>query len=164
MKAQFALNLAEFMVERNMSQSELSRLSGIAQSSISDYLNGKCEPKQDKVDAIASALMVSPSMLIGSQPHPLETSEDLTPYQIATLKLMGDMSLQGQSRVANYAEDLHSSGNYNRQPKVITLKEESEDKPEILMAAYSGEELDDEKQAEALQAREEFWKKQEKGK
>ncbi|NMA00903.1 MAG: hypothetical protein GX924_07720, partial [Clostridiaceae bacterium] len=58
---------------------------------------------------------------------------------------------------------LHASGNYNREPKVLTLKEEPEVEPaDILMAAYSGDELSEDERAEALRSREEFWKKQEK--
>ncbi len=118
MKTQFALNLSEIMIERGISQSELARLSGISQSSISDYLNSRYEPKQDKVDAIATALMVSPSMLVGTQPHPLETAPNLTPYQLSTLRLMRGMSLQGQEVVYNQAELVKATGKYNR-PDVV---------------------------------------------
>lgn len=61
----FQKNLINILSERKMTQSELAQKSGITQSSISDYINGKYEPKQDKVDAIASALNVSPSFLVG---------------------------------------------------------------------------------------------------
>lgn len=61
----FQKNLINILSERKLTQSELAQKSGITQSSISDYINGKYEPKQDKVDAIASALNVSPSFLVG---------------------------------------------------------------------------------------------------
>ncbi|WP_347161629.1 LexA family protein [Peptostreptococcus anaerobius] len=49
--------------ESGMSQTELSKLTGIRASSISDYYNGKYTPKQDKVTLLAEALNVSPSWL-----------------------------------------------------------------------------------------------------
>ena len=48
-----------------MTAAELSRKSGIRASSISDYLTGKYEPKQDKIDQLAQALNVSPAWLMG---------------------------------------------------------------------------------------------------
>lgn len=61
----FQRNLIETLNRKQMTQSELARRSGITQSSISDYINGKYEPKQDKVDRIAAALNISPSFLVG---------------------------------------------------------------------------------------------------
>ena len=60
------MNLKLIMEEKNMTQSELSRLTGITQSSLSDYILSKYEPKQDKVNIIAKALNISPSFLIGT--------------------------------------------------------------------------------------------------
>lgn len=65
MKNLFIRNLAKLLRERDISQSDLARRSGIRQSSISDYLTGKYDPKQDKIDAIAAALGVSPTWLMG---------------------------------------------------------------------------------------------------
>ena len=53
------------MDKKEISPAELSRLSGITPSSISDYLTGKYEPKQDKIDLIARALNISPAWLMG---------------------------------------------------------------------------------------------------
>lgn len=61
----FQKNFIEALNKKKMTQSELARRSGITQSSISDYINGKYEPKQDKVDRIAAALNISPSFLVG---------------------------------------------------------------------------------------------------
>lgn len=62
---EFANNLKRILEERNMTQSELARAAGIRQSSISDWLNSKYEPKQNSVFVVARALGVSPSSLIG---------------------------------------------------------------------------------------------------
>ena len=65
MSIQFINRLKSIMSERKITQSELSKRTGIRQSSISDYLNGRYEPKQDKIYLIAQTLGVSPSWLLG---------------------------------------------------------------------------------------------------
>lgn len=65
MSIQFINRLKNIMSERKITQSELSKRTGIRQSSISDWLNGRYEPKQDKIYLIAQALGVSPSWLLG---------------------------------------------------------------------------------------------------
>lgn len=65
MKKSFVERFNEVVKEKNVSQTELAKRSGITQSSISDWLKGKYLPKQDKVHALADALNVSPSYLMG---------------------------------------------------------------------------------------------------
>lgn len=65
MKEQFIERLNSILQKRNLSQADLSKMTGIRSSSISDWLNGKYEPKQDKIAIIADALNVSPVWLIG---------------------------------------------------------------------------------------------------
>lgn len=55
--------IKKILTEQNMSKADLSRLTGISNSSLSEYLNGKYEPKQDKIALIAKALHVSPAWL-----------------------------------------------------------------------------------------------------
>lgn len=61
----FKNRLKQIMSERNISQSELSRRTGIGRNSISDYLKGKYEAKQDKVFELAKALNVNEAWLMG---------------------------------------------------------------------------------------------------
>jgi transcriptional regulator with XRE-family HTH domain len=61
----FAAQLKKAMVERNMSQSELSALTGIGKSSISQYISGKNEPKDIAINKIADALECSVAFLQG---------------------------------------------------------------------------------------------------
>ncbi len=68
------------MAEKQISQAELSKLTGIRASSISDYLNNRYEPKQDKIYLIADALRVNPAWLSG---------RDDTPTKPATPSLQG---------------------------------------------------------------------------
>ena len=51
--------------KKNISQSELSRITAISQSTISDWYRGSSEPKQDKLDLIAKALNINPVWLLG---------------------------------------------------------------------------------------------------
>lgn len=53
------------MEEKQITQTELSKRTGITQSSISDWLRGKYLPKQDKIDLLAKALDVTPAYLMG---------------------------------------------------------------------------------------------------
>lgn len=61
----FAANLKKAMNERNMTQSELSALTGIGKSSISQYLSGKNEPTEQRTEKIADALECSVAFLNG---------------------------------------------------------------------------------------------------
>lgn len=59
----FHTRFKKVLDESGITQTELSKLTGIRASSISDYYNGKYTPKQDKVTLIANVLNVSPSWL-----------------------------------------------------------------------------------------------------
>lgn len=57
--------LKEILEIKKINQKELSELSGIRASSISDWINNKYEAKQDKIYMLSKALDVSPSWLMG---------------------------------------------------------------------------------------------------
>lgn len=59
--------LQEAMKVRGMKQNRLAELSGVSKSRISEYLNGKYEPKQDNIYRLAKALNVKESWLMGYQ-------------------------------------------------------------------------------------------------
>ena len=73
--------LREALSARNMLPIELSRLSGIGKSAISQYLSGKVTPKQDKIYKLAQALKVNESWLMGydvpMEQSPSPVSDDL---------------------------------------------------------------------------------------
>lgn len=60
-----AIRLKEAMDVRHIRAIDLSQITGIGKSAISQYLSGKVNPKQDKVYALARALDVSESWLMG---------------------------------------------------------------------------------------------------
>ena len=66
---EFQYRLLKVIAERNITASELSKQSGIDKSSLSNYINGVYEPKQDKVFKLARALNVDPGWLMtGEEP------------------------------------------------------------------------------------------------
>ncbi|MGB4610949.1 MAG: S24 family peptidase [Saccharofermentanales bacterium] len=107
----FSKKLRKIMEDRKMSQTELAKSSGITQSSISDYLNDRYEPKQDKVHAIAKALNVSPSLLVGRNQHEYE-SKISSPLIRDVINNLNELNHEGQIKVRDYSEDLKESGKY----------------------------------------------------
>lgn len=66
------------MREKQITQAELSKRTGIRASSISDYLNNRYEPKQDKIYLIAEALQVDPAWLSGRESGNAKVSPDIS--------------------------------------------------------------------------------------
>lgn len=84
------------MLEKlNLTQADLAKATGIRASSISDYLSGKYDPKQDKIYLIAKALNVSPAWLMG-----IEDDSDASSGGYYT-----------DPEVAQYAEELRTNPN-----------------------------------------------------
>ena len=63
---------------RNMKQSELCKLADVPKSSLSLYLKGAYEPKQDRVFKMANVLNVSESWLMGYD-VPMNNEESTSP-------------------------------------------------------------------------------------
>ena len=61
----FANRLNSAMKIRNIKATELSEKTGISKSSLSEYINGKYEAKQDGVYLLAKALNVNEAWLMG---------------------------------------------------------------------------------------------------
>lgn len=61
----FSTRLREVLKEKGITQTELSKMTAISKSVISEWLSDKYEPKQDKVYIVAEKLSVSPSWLFG---------------------------------------------------------------------------------------------------
>lgn len=63
----FKDRLLAALSDKSMSAAELSRLSGIDEATISNYKKEKYVPKQKKAEAIANALGVPTSWLLGAK-------------------------------------------------------------------------------------------------
>lgn len=61
----FAENLRQAMKEKDITQVELSKRTGIAKSFISQYLAGKFKPRDDKLTLLALALGTTKGALLG---------------------------------------------------------------------------------------------------
>ena len=64
----FANNLKAIMEEQNLSQTDLSNLTGIGKPSLSQYLSGRNIPHKRRLATIASALGVSTARLTARGP------------------------------------------------------------------------------------------------
>lgn len=84
--AAFADRLKEALYDKGMTQTELSNATGISKSSISRWIKGDWEAKQDAVYAMAKALDVSEAWLMGYdvKPDRVENPKP-TPYRIPVL-------------------------------------------------------------------------------
>ena len=75
-KKEFGSLLQRLLDERGLSQADLSKLTGIRASSISDWINGVYYPKQDKRLLIAKALNIAPDRLFVLDDDELPTEGD----------------------------------------------------------------------------------------
>ena len=87
------LNLA--MTIRNIKASLLSEQTGISKSSLSEYLNGKYEAKQNGIFLLAKALNVSEAWLMGCD-VPMERDSD-----IDLLKKIGAIPISSNPNITN---------------------------------------------------------------
>lgn len=61
----FSERLKSLLNQKNMKASELSRITGLSESLISQYLSGKINPKNDKILLIANTLDTSILEILG---------------------------------------------------------------------------------------------------
>ncbi|EEV69905.1 predicted protein [Staphylococcus aureus A9635] len=113
----FKERLREAIIAKNMSQSELSRLTGIGRNSISDYLKGKYEAKQDKIYIIAKVLNVSEAWLLGydvSSERPTDEERHLNQNeQIIAAHIKDDVTDEEMKEIVNFIEYIKSKRNTN---------------------------------------------------
>lgn len=92
----FSTRLREVLKEKGINQTELSKMTGISKSVISEWLSDKYEPKQDKVYIVAEKLSVSPSWLFGVS-NEKEVKSDL-------MSIYNQLTPPRQTKVYNFAE------------------------------------------------------------
>lgn len=112
----FNNRLKQAMEYRNVKPAELSKLTNIGKSSISQWLSGKYSAKQDKIFVIAKALNVNPSWLIGAN---VPMSNETLPDKI--FNLSSKLTEKRQNKVYNFAKQ-----QYNEQKNVIQMPVKSE--------------------------------------
>ena len=104
----FQIRLEQAMNEYGISQAELSRRSGVAESTISSYRAGAYAPRNKKLYLIATALNVSPSWLMG---YDLESNEDA--LDLALQSVWSEMSDEQKKQALDYMRFLTSDRKVN---------------------------------------------------
>lgn len=127
----FNNRLKQAMEYRNVKPAELSKLTNIGKSSISQWLSGKYSAKQDKIFVIAKALNVNPSWLIGAN---VPMSNETLPDKI--FNLSSKLDENRQNNVYNYTEQ-----QYNEQNNIIQMPVKSDVKLYGAVSAGTGEYL-----------------------
>lgn len=133
----FVKRLNQLMTEKNISQNKLAEMTGITQSSISDWANGKYKPRQDKVYLLSEALNVSPAYLLGYTDN--ENLDQNTPKNDNSKidRLYNQLNDEGKEKVITYTQDLVDSGKYAKK-SLPTVEEMIDYLKEIPMAAFDG--------------------------
>ena len=86
----FRTRLTHVMQEKNIKAAELSRRTGISKPRMSQYVNGVYVPKADAICAIASALGVSESFLLGNTDDLLELTGKSSKFKL--LPMIGEIA------------------------------------------------------------------------
>ncbi|WP_105300588.1 helix-turn-helix domain-containing protein [Anaerococcus marasmi] len=118
----FVKRLNQLMNENKISQNKLSEITGITQSSISDWANGKYKPRQDKVYLLSEALKVSPAYLLGYSDNKNLDQKSTTNNTSKIDKLFNQLNDEGKGKAISYTQDLVDSGKYKK-----TIKEDTSD-------------------------------------
>lgn len=101
----FPSRLRQALQEANITQSELSKITGLPKSGISQYLSGIYEPKQKAIYLIAKALNVSEAFLMGLDEHLSTHTQEL-------IKKYTALNNEGQDKINEYMDDLSMNPRY----------------------------------------------------
>lgn len=133
----FVKRLNQLMTEKNISQNKLAEMTGITQSSISDWANGKYKPRQDKVYLLSEALKVSPAYLLGYTDNE-NLAQNTTKSDNSKIdRLYNQLNDEGKEKVITYTQDLVDSGKYSTETKP-TVKEMIAYLQDLPLAGYNG--------------------------
>lgn len=99
-KSDFASRLSQALEARGMKAADLSKKTKVAEGTISCYINGRYEAKQNRVQVFAEALDVNPAWLMGYDvPMEAERSQPAPrpiPKGIATMPEMVNLPVVGK--------------------------------------------------------------------
>ena len=150
--------LKKIMKEKNISQADLAKTSGIAQSSISDYLNDRYQPKKDKILALANALSCSPSLLLGVEPKKKTSIPEKSEEIIKTIKIMSTVNHYGQLQILSYAEQISELPKYQKDNityvdkdgllKVVSKNNDEQPLPYVASSSWKDDHSNDEELAD----------------
>ena len=83
-QSDFASRLSQALEARGMKAADLSKKTKVAEGTISCYINGRYEAKQNRVQVFAEALNVNPAWLMGYD-VPMDAERPSQPAQKATI-------------------------------------------------------------------------------
>lgn len=101
--------IAEAMRIRNVSQSKLTRETGISKGAISSYLSGRYEPKQDSIYKLAKVLDVNEAWLMGYDVAMDRdaAADELDEYEREMIKIISGIADEGiKRRLLAYARKM----------------------------------------------------------
>ncbi len=94
----FSIILKQLMHEKNIKQSDLSKLTGINKSSISEYLSNNYQPKYKNIVKIAQALQVSPTIFLSNN-----SSVDIKQKKLPILgRIAAGLPILAQENIEGY--------------------------------------------------------------
>lgn len=116
----FQSRLKEALANSGLSQAELARRANIGRNSISDYLKGKYEAKQDKLHSLARVLNVDEGWLMGYDISQERNSNSKVPtniiyplgdnFQRISIPLIGEIAcgdpITAEENIEGYVEEI----------------------------------------------------------
>ena len=126
----FSERLKNILNEKNITQSELSKITGIGKSSLTAYLKGEYNPKQDKIYKIAKALDVPVFYLTDWEEYDKKTNlselkTDIEIYSLLSKKFDDEetsqisliidnfQKLKDKKRLVDYSNNLLNADEYD---------------------------------------------------
>ena len=106
--------IRQLRIEHQMTQEELGAKVGVQKAAIYKYENGLVvNLKRSILEKLALALDTTPTYLMGMEDAE-PTQASLTKAQTSLLSVFDKLNEEGQSKVSEYAEDLHRTGHYKK--------------------------------------------------
>ena len=97
---------AQLLKERDVTPYQVSKATGVAQSSLSDWKNGKSKPKIDKMKKIAEYFNVSVEYLLGEKKSPADAEDKITfdDFTYAMYNHSADLTAEEKKMLLEMAE------------------------------------------------------------
>jgi transcriptional regulator with XRE-family HTH domain len=107
--------LGHLLSDKNLSQAELCRKTGIQTSLMSNYMKGSKSPALSNAILIAEALNVSLDVLSGKSKYKTQEFAETKSKDIFIDELLANykaLNREGQNKLIDYSKDLVSGGRY----------------------------------------------------
>lgn len=108
-------NLSRLLKQNGATQRELASAIGVSESAVGKWVLAKNAPTMGSVQKMANYFGVRMSDILERKSP---NTNDISEHIKRTVATMRQMTASGQARVADYADDLHASGKYDR-PAIV---------------------------------------------